>query len=102
MRLTTAQLDIIRTALTQYFGQTTQAWLFGSRADEQRKGGDIDLYLEPELQEPAALIDAKLLCLVALHKQLGERKIDLVIRRADYKEELPIFRIAREQGVQLL
>jgi hypothetical protein len=102
MRLTDSQTTIICNTLLHHFGQGTQAWLFGSRVDEQRKGGDIDLYLEPELQDPAVLVDAKLHCLVDLHKQLGERKIDLVICRKAYKETLPIFNIALEQGVKLL
>jgi hypothetical protein len=48
------------------------------------------------------LVEAKLHFLLELHKQLGDQKIDVVIRRAAYKEELPIYRIARETGVKLL
>jgi hypothetical protein len=70
--------------------------------DDQAAGGDIDLYVEPEIQYPAELVEAKLHFLLELHKQLGDQKIDVVIRRAAYKEELPIYRIARETGVKLL
>ncbi len=102
MRLSQPQVDVICASAVKNFGQSARVWLFGSRIDEQSKGGDIDLYIEPEIQEPAELVDAKLHFLLELHKQLGQQKIDVVIRRANFKEDLPIFRIARETGVQLL
>lgn len=102
MRLSQLQVDVICASAVKNFGQSAHVWLFGSRIDEQSKGGDIDLYIEPEIQEPAELVDAKLHFLLELHKQLGQQKVDVVIRRADFKEDLPIFRIARETGVQLL
>ena len=81
---------------------SARVWLFGSRVDEQSKGGDIDLYIEPELQDPVELVDAKLRFLLELHKKIGQQKIDVVLRRTEFKEDLPIFRIAKETGVQLL
>ncbi|WP_262967245.1 helix-turn-helix domain-containing protein, partial [Methylobacter psychrophilus] len=40
------------------------------------KGGDIDLYIEPQTQKIADLIIAKLHFLKDLHKKIGEQKID--------------------------
>ncbi len=102
MRLTKPQVDVICASVVKNFGQSARVWLFGSRVDNQSKGGDIDLYIEPEIQDPAALVDAKLHFLLELHKKLGQQKIDVVIRRAEFKEDLPIYRIAQETGVQLL
>ncbi|MFI3187240.1 MAG: nucleotidyltransferase domain-containing protein [Methylococcaceae bacterium] len=102
MRLTQAQIEVICASAVKNFGQSAHLWLFGSRVDEQSKGGDIDLYIEPEIQDPAELIDAKLHFLLELHKKLGQQKIDVVLRRAEFKEDLLIFRIAKETGVQLL
>lgn len=102
MRLTDLQANVIRDSVVKNFGQATRVWLFGSRVDEQRKGGDIDLYIEPEFQDPARLVDAKLHLLRDIHKRLGEQKIDVVIRREAFKEDLAIFRVARETGVRLL
>jgi hypothetical protein len=45
------------------------------------KGGDIDLYIEPSIQNPALLIAAKLQFMAELHKKLGEQKIDVVLHR---------------------
>lgn len=100
MRLTPEQQHIIKTTLQKYFGQSSRIWLFGSRVDDHAKGGDIDLYLEPEIQMPDAVVEAKLDALVDLHRRLGEQKIDLIIRRQQ-AEPLPIHRIARETGVPL-
>lgn len=54
MRLTTEQAKIIRQATHQRFGSDARVWLFGSRTDDNAKGGDIDLLIET----PTAL-DAK-------------------------------------------
>ena len=102
MRLTNSQADFIRDSVMKNFGTASRLWLFGSRVDEQRKGGDIDLYIEPEFQDPTQLIDAKLRFLRDLHLHLGEQKIDVVIRRAALSEDLPIFRVARDTGIRLL
>lgn len=102
LRLTPAQVDIIRASAAKNFGRTAQVWLFGSRVDVNRRGGDIDLYVEPEPQDPAELLDAKLHFLMELHKKLGEQKIDVVVRRSTSSEILPIYQLARETGVRLL
>ncbi|HET9113449.1 MAG TPA: nucleotidyltransferase domain-containing protein [Burkholderiales bacterium] len=101
MRLTPVQQAVIRTASAQSFGGNAGVWLFGSRVDDSKKGGDIDLYIEPEIQEADELVAAKLQFLIELHKQLGEQKIDVIIRRA-HSDELPIYRVAKETGVRLL
>lgn len=101
MRLTEPQIEAIRAGVTGHFGQTAKVWLFGSRVDDHSAGGDIDLFIEPEIQDPDRLIDAKLLFLLELHRKLGDRKIDVIIRRADFCDDLPIYLIARETGVPL-
>ncbi len=101
MRLTPAQQAVIRTVSAESFGEKAGVWLFGSRLDDSKKGGDIDLYIEPEIQEADELVAAKLHFLLELHKRLGEQKIDVVIRRA-VSDELPIYRVAKETGVRIL
>ncbi|MHB0990615.1 MAG: nucleotidyltransferase domain-containing protein [Burkholderiales bacterium] len=101
MRLTSVQQAVIRAASAQSFGEKAAVWLFGSRLDDSKQGGDIDLYIEPEIQQADELVAAKLHFLLELHKQLGEQKIDVVIRRAT-SDELPIYRIAKATGVRLL
>jgi predicted nucleotidyltransferase len=101
MRLTTTQIQTLREKSAHHFGADTHIWLFGSRTDDTKKGGDIDLLIEPSLQDPAAIIDAKLALLRDLHQTLGEQKIDIIIRRTSSTTELPIHRIAYTTGIQL-
>jgi len=101
MRLTAQQIETLRQKSAQHFGANTHIWLFGSRTDDSKKGGDIDLLIEPGLHDPTAIINAKLALLRDLHQTLGEQKIDIVIRRTDSNHELPIHRIAYTTGIQL-
>ncbi|MDQ7056988.1 MAG: nucleotidyltransferase domain-containing protein [Ghiorsea sp.] len=52
--------------------------LFGSRADDQKKGGDIDLFIQPAEVMPN-LFARKIQFLRALKNKIGEQKIDLVL-----------------------
>jgi len=102
MRITDYQLSCIRTESLRFFGQSARVWLFGSRVDDHQKGGDIDLYIEPAIQDAAAIVDAKLHFLSELHRQLGDQKIDVVLRRTRCKKNLPVYQLARETGERLL
>lgn len=71
--------------------------LFGSRADDNKRGGDIDLYIETAEKE--SLLDKKVKLLVRLNRELGEQKIDVVVN--NFSVEKDIFTIARSTGVWL-
>jgi len=100
MRLTQQQQATIRAVLWRHFGSNSEIRLFGSRADDTAKGGDIDLYIEPDIQSPDQIVDARLNSLAELHMGLGEQKIDLLVRRQK-GPELPIHRHAQATGVSL-
>ena len=59
MRLSEFEIDAIKTAVNKYFEQGAKVYLFGSRVDENKHGGDIDLYVETDLTG-RELISAKL------------------------------------------
>lgn len=46
MRLTVPQIEIIRSATRDFAGAGASAWLFGSRLDDNRRGGDVDLLIQ--------------------------------------------------------
>ena len=69
-------------------------YLFGSRVDDDRRGGDIDLLV---LSSRIDLM-AKLDILGDLHRRLGERKIDLIVY-PDLAQ--PFARIAAAEGIRL-
>lgn len=95
MRLTPDQAETIRQNVRRHLGEHARIWLFGSRADDQRRGGDVDLYVEPA--QPAGLVD-RLRCSSALADAL-DLQVDLIVHQPG--RELPIYRIARQQGVLL-
>jgi predicted nucleotidyltransferase len=74
MRLSQSQAQTIRESVLSNFGEDAHVWLFGSRARDDEKGGDIDLYIEVQAQSAADLITSKLKFLRDLHKRLGDQK----------------------------
>lgn len=100
MRINDKTREALLDKIREYFGARTEIWLFGSRVDDQARGGDIDIYIEPEVQDAEEVFAAKLRTLVALKRLLGDRKIDLVINR---KKTTPqaIYEIARTTGIKL-
>jgi len=97
VRLTQRQVDIIRKAATETFGPKARVVLFGSRVDDSKRGGDIDLLIQPE--SPGEVLNRKLQFLGILEREMGERKIDVVIENPG--DTRPIVRVARETGVAL-
>jgi len=59
MRLTSAQIDTIKTTARNVLGEGVQIWLYGSRVDDRRKGGDIDLLIESS-QKVSLMIRARI------------------------------------------
>lgn len=93
MRLTSQEQQEIREAVAAADPDAV-VHLFGSRADDAAKGGDIDLLV---LSSRIDLM-AKLDILAELHRRLGEQKIDLVV----YPElSDPFARLAAAEGVRL-
>jgi predicted nucleotidyltransferase len=71
--------------------------LFGSRTDDQKRGGDIDLLIE--LAEPAQDSLALSVRLAArIQRQIGLRKIDVLVADPATVES-PLLRQARQDAV---
>lgn len=100
MRLTAELVGAIKQETERYFGPGSEVWLFGSRTDDKCRGGDIDLYVQPEIELPELLIAARFAFLARLKRRIGDRKIDVVLHRKG-GEELPVYALARRDGVHL-
>ena len=95
MRLTTLQHQAIKKYFLEVFKEG-QIYLFGSRVDESKKGGDIDLYIRPT--DRKNLVHKKLDFLVKLKRVIGNQKIDVVFDKGLHRA---IDRVAMQEGVQL-
>lgn len=99
MRISADKAATIRALAKKHFGDDATVYLFGSRADDSRRGGDIDLYISvPEVLENKAR--AVLKFNADLQISLGEQRIDVIVRDARTKP-LPIHEEAVRKGVRL-
>lgn len=99
MRLSAAQQAAIVNAARHWFGPEVRVRLFGSRTDDQARGGDIDLFIDLDRPldrrvETAARFEADLV------RVLGDRHIDVVVRDPSMPEQ-EIHRQARAHGITL-
>lgn len=99
MRLSAEQAGIIRHTVEEYFHDPVTVKLFGSRLNDEARGGDIDLLVETSSSvERLAFTAADLAA--RLQRRLGGRRVDVVLVTPSTPEQ-PIHRIAREQGIGL-
>lgn len=80
MRLTVEQRRAIVEETARCFGPDARVRLFGSRTNDEVRGGDIDLHVEAE-GTPGDLLDRELKLYARLIRRLGERRIDIVVQR---------------------
>ena len=95
MRISATEHQFIKNYWQSNFPNAT-VYLFGSRADDAKKGGDIDLLV---LNNEKITLSQKIKFLASFIKEIDERKIDIVTYT--YTEDVPFKRIALENAIQL-
>jgi DNA polymerase sigma len=95
VRLREREVLTIKKAITE-FDPEAEIFIFGSRADLSKKGGDIDILV---LSDRIGWRERRKIR-IALIKELGDRKIDLIVSQKDEIEE-PIVKLALEEGVKV-
>ncbi len=101
-RLTPFEIESIKDLFKIFFAKEDHLWIFGSRMDPKKNGGDIDLYIETSISDVREINKAKISFLTELYYKIGEQKIDVVVHRISSSFSLPIYEIAREEGLQLV
>ena len=76
MRISETEKKIICNAITKQ-DSNAQIFLFGSRTDDTKKGGDIDILIQSEKIDLMEIIKIK----ANIFTTLPEQKIDLIIQR---------------------
>jgi predicted nucleotidyltransferase len=95
MRLSPVVVQVIKDAFLDVFGKG-ELYLFGSRLDDARKGGDIDLYIATDNRD--RLGEKRIEFLTQIKQHIGDQRIDLVIERGTNR---PIDKIAISEGLLL-
>lgn len=95
MRLSAEAINVIQDAFLRVF-EKGDLYLFGSRVDDTRKGGDIDLYVVADQQN--RLGEKRIDFLAQIKYKIGDQRIDLVIDRGTKR---PIDKIATSEGILL-
>ena len=96
MRLSRRQIEVIKKSAREHFGVSSKVYLFGSRVDDSKKGGDIDLFIDTD--NSIDLLNEKIKFLAKLNMLLGEQKIDVIIAKNDTRL---IEKKARDDGILL-
>ncbi len=96
MRLTKQQTHTITQTVTRLAGTGSAVYLFGSRLNDQAKGGDIDLFIESDT--PLSLIHRAQIKM-ELESQLG-LPVDIVSKSRD-AVATPFQIIAQSRSTQL-
>ncbi|RKZ56374.1 MAG: nucleotidyltransferase domain-containing protein [Candidatus Parabeggiatoa sp. nov. 3] len=93
-------MQIIKSTVREILKDNTKVWLFGSRVDDNKRGGDIDLLIETNtpLIDNRWRIEARID--FALQRALGEQKIDIILHTVEDKTQ-PIHHIAKQTGIKL-
>jgi len=93
MRITSKQLEAIKHTIHNLDPQAL-IYLFGSRVDDNKKGGDIDLLVLSQQLDFRKQRKIK----IKLYELIGEQKIDLIIAKETSK---PFIQLALEKAILL-
>jgi len=96
MRLTSREVQIILKVARDIYGSGVEVYLFGSRIDDNKRGGDIDLLIRNFGSRKSILERIRMVARLKLI--LGDRKIDVI---GDY-EDNAVSREALLTGIRLV
>ena len=99
MRLSPREIAAIEEAARDCFAPGSAVRLFGSRLDDTRRGGDIDLLVEtPKALSPRELVERRSRFVARLYRLIGEQRIDALVVAADAADARPVIAVARREG----
>jgi len=97
MRIKKEDVEKIKNAAIECFAKDAEVYLFGSRIENNKRGGDIDIYIETAVTDN--ILKRKLKMLGMLQSNLGEQKIDIVVN--NFISDIYIYKVARNEGIRL-
>ena len=94
MRLSSEEVMLLKSTL-KGLDEKAELYLFGSRVDDNKRGGDIDLLIVSSMFDKAAKRAFRL----AFFERFGEQKLDVLVDDGSFLE--PFHKIAFERGMKL-
>jgi predicted nucleotidyltransferase len=82
-----------------HFGKDTQVFLFGSRIQDEKRGGDIDLFISNSNGEQLK-IRTKINFMTDLVLRIGEQKIDVILDSPAIKNSA-FYQTIKQTGILL-
>lgn len=99
MRLSPDDIDAIKTATREAFGETAVVRLFGSRVDDTLRGGDIDLHVEADPVDDEWR--ARGVFEDVLFQRIEPQKVDVILTQRGGRAPRGFERIAYRDGIVL-
>lgn len=100
MRISKQEIDVIKELAVTCFGSGTKVYLFGSRLYENKKGGDIDLFVTSKEKSNLSL-SAKIEFLVELKSVIGEQKIDVILDTDSIRGKKQFYKSVTKEALEL-
>ena len=94
MRLSKEEIKVLKTTLYELDADAS-IYLFGSRTDDSKRGGDIDLLI---VSNALTRIDKRTIR-GAFFERFGEQKIDILLDDGSFDE--PFHKLAFQRGMKL-
>ncbi|CAH1087277.1 hypothetical protein [Candidatus Nitrotoga sp. 1052] len=102
MRLQPNEVNAIAQAAREAFTPGTSVFLFGSRVDDSKRGGEIDLLVEiTEAMPPAELVRRRTRFVSRIYRLLDEQRIDVVIATQVQQDSREVVAAAKREGIQV-
>ena len=95
MRLSKREIEAILQVAEDIYGTDVKVYLFGSRVDDSRRGGDIDLLVRTTSAKKGIL--ARVRMASRIKSLIGDQKIDII---GDY-EDNQVVQEALKNGILL-
>lgn len=100
MRLTKREIEAIKETAAIVFGEAVEVRIFGSRTDDHKKGGDIDLLISG-VKDDDLNVGAKIKFLVLLKQIIGDQKIDVLLDRPSLKSRSLFYKSVEQSSIRL-
>jgi predicted nucleotidyltransferase len=99
MRLNDSEISAINSLARKHFGDDVKVILFGSRSDDNQRGGDIDLFIY-KTDGARITVRRKIEFITSLLFQIGEQRVDVVLDRPELRNTL-FYQTILKKGIPL-